>query len=218
MALNALGIEVPADSDDFAPALDMRELGASMAGRVVVPVANELERDALAATLSPSPASPLYVHRADAPASARLEWTEDGSTWRRAATSGDWQDWTLISSGMDFGGPGANSLCRYVDLGGTIAWEVRLQPTNVATASTVSFDLPVPPRLTGAQRPFAQVNYVDANGANYMGFGVSSGAENGRVVLRYLASGGEHRNFNVSTPFSWSPGDIILATGVYEAA
>lgn len=82
MALNDIGIEVPGSPDMFDPDGDMRELGGSLEGRIIVPVANTTERDALAGTITPTPAKPLYVHRADAPAFARLEWTDDGSTWR----------------------------------------------------------------------------------------------------------------------------------------
>ena len=81
MAADAFGIEVPADSDAFDPSGDMRDLASSLAGRIIVPVVNAVERDALAATLSPSAASPLYVHRADAPVASRTEWTQDGAQW-----------------------------------------------------------------------------------------------------------------------------------------
>jgi hypothetical protein len=81
MADNDLGIDVPASTDVFDPDGDMRAMGDSFAGRIIVPVANTTERDALATTLSPSSSEPLYVHRADAPAPQRLEWTEDGTTW-----------------------------------------------------------------------------------------------------------------------------------------
>lgn len=82
MTLNALGIEVPAGGDEFDPQGDMVAMGASFGGRIVVPVANTTARAALAATLSPTPAVPLYVHRADAEPGQELEVTTDGTTWR----------------------------------------------------------------------------------------------------------------------------------------
>lgn len=83
MALNDIGLEVPAGTDMFDPDGDMRALGISLMGRVIIPVANTAEKDALATLLNPTPANPLYVHRADAPVFARLEWTDDGgTTWR----------------------------------------------------------------------------------------------------------------------------------------
>lgn len=88
MALNNLGLTVPAATDPFDPQGDMVKLADSLAGNVVVPVANVTERDALVATLAPSVNNPLYVHRADAPASARLEYTDNGTTWHLANPSG----------------------------------------------------------------------------------------------------------------------------------
>lgn len=87
MALNDLGVEVPASTDAFDPDGDMRELGGSLEGRIIVPVANTTARDALATTLSPSATEPLFVWRADANIGSRLEWTEDGSTWQAGETS-----------------------------------------------------------------------------------------------------------------------------------
>lgn len=70
MTKNALGVEVPAQVDAFDPATDMAELGISLAGRVVVPVANATARDALATALSAAghPASltePIFAYRSD---------------------------------------------------------------------------------------------------------------------------------------------------------
>ena len=47
MAADAFGIEVPADSDAFDPSGDMRDMGASLHVRTVVPVVNATARDAL---------------------------------------------------------------------------------------------------------------------------------------------------------------------------
>ncbi|WP_087507935.1 hypothetical protein [Cellulomonas iranensis] len=81
MARNTIGVEVPAGTDAFDPQGDMVELGGSLAGRVVVPVTNVADRAQVAAALSPTPATPLYVHRADAPVGLELERTIDGTTW-----------------------------------------------------------------------------------------------------------------------------------------
>lgn len=47
----------------------------------IFPVANVAARTALAASSSPSPATPLFVFRADAPSGSQLEYTTDGTTW-----------------------------------------------------------------------------------------------------------------------------------------
>jgi hypothetical protein len=81
MATTPTGLDVPAGIDPFDPDGDIRDLAASLEGRIFVPVPNITARDALAAALSPTPAEPLYVDRADAPAGAKLERTTDGVTW-----------------------------------------------------------------------------------------------------------------------------------------
>lgn len=65
MTKNALGVEVPAGSDAFDPQGDMVELGASLAGRLVVPVANATARDALLAAVGATSDVPLLAWRSD---------------------------------------------------------------------------------------------------------------------------------------------------------
>ncbi|EYR64278.1 hypothetical protein N866_13600 [Actinotalea ferrariae CF5-4] len=60
----------------------------SMSIRDVIPVANTTERaqlvsDLTAAGAAPSTTNPVSVYRADAPAGARVEWTDDDTTWSR---------------------------------------------------------------------------------------------------------------------------------------
>lgn len=81
MATNDLGVVVPSVGDAFDPQGDMTALAASLAGQITVLVANTTERDALAATLSPTTSTPLSVFRADAPAGRQYEYTTDGITW-----------------------------------------------------------------------------------------------------------------------------------------
>jgi hypothetical protein len=87
VATNDLGLYHPTGGDEFAPHLDIEAAVDSLAGRIVVPVPNTTVRDALAASVSPSASEPLYVHRADAPAGARTEVTENGTTWRTVGAS-----------------------------------------------------------------------------------------------------------------------------------
>lgn len=78
------GLTVPQASDAYQPDADIRTLADSLAGKVIVPVANEAERAALVASLTwtPSPSRPLYVHRADAGTGLELEVTTSGTVWR----------------------------------------------------------------------------------------------------------------------------------------
>ncbi|GAA3218230.1 hypothetical protein ACFP63_08615 [Oerskovia jenensis] len=81
MATTPTGLDVPAGTDPFDPDGDLRALGASLEGRIIVPVPNKTARDALAATLNPTASEPLYAHRTDGGSSGALERTVDGTTW-----------------------------------------------------------------------------------------------------------------------------------------
>lgn len=72
MAKNSLGIEVPGGGDAFDPQGDMVELGASLAGRVVVPVANATAAAALLTAVGATPGQPLFIWQADLPPSHAL--------------------------------------------------------------------------------------------------------------------------------------------------
>lgn len=78
-------IFAPTASDLFAPHMHMQQLADSITA--VVPVASLTERAAVLTRMvnegkAPSADNPLIVYRGDAPASARLEITDDGSTWQ----------------------------------------------------------------------------------------------------------------------------------------
>ncbi|MFF2621308.1 hypothetical protein [Oerskovia jenensis] len=81
MATTPTGLDVPAGTDPFDPDGDLRALGASLAGRIIVPVPNKTAREALAAAVTPTASEPLYVHRTDGGPSGALERTIDGTTW-----------------------------------------------------------------------------------------------------------------------------------------
>lgn len=108
------GLTVPQASDAYQPDADIRTLADSLAGKVIIPVANETERSALVAALgwTPTPARPLYVHRVDSEFGEQAEVTTDGTTWRRLVTTAlpnsptAWQQVTIYGAGClpgDFG-------------------------------------------------------------------------------------------------------------------
>lgn len=78
------GIRVPTGTDSYDLTNDLRKMMES--AFTIVPVANTAERGALVAELvaagrGPTAARPLYVDRADATPTARLEVTYSGSAW-----------------------------------------------------------------------------------------------------------------------------------------
>lgn len=86
MAFNWRRIFFPTASDLFAPHLHMQQLADSITS--VVPVANRTERTAVVDRMvsegkPPTAANPLIVYRADAPVGDRIEYSDNGTTWRR---------------------------------------------------------------------------------------------------------------------------------------
>lgn len=90
MATTASGVTIPGSSPTTTAATPIQDhwnnLGKSLNGRVVVPVASVTARAALVAALTAegytiSAANPLYVHRADATPGSELEVTINGTTF-----------------------------------------------------------------------------------------------------------------------------------------
>lgn len=206
MSKNALGIEVPAGSDSFDPQGDMVEMGASFAGRVVVPVANAADRDTLLAAVGATPDVPLLVWRNDT-RQVEVSW---GSGFFRAtdspravlkygapadkqipATAGATLD--LIAAGDPGGIPALTPA-----VGGLYYWTVSLQfAASTGSASAVN----VVPVFDGAAEPTAS------------GFLLHSGLGAGAQQLRawtmtypvWLTPGAPH-TFNARVVFSGGGG------------
>ena len=91
MASTASGVTIPGADPTLAPADPIEDLwndlGKSLNGKLVVPVASITARAALVIDLvlegySPSTAHPIYTTRADATPGCELEVTTDGTTWK----------------------------------------------------------------------------------------------------------------------------------------
>lgn len=92
MVSTATGVHAPIPDDPFDPQGDDYAQAISLAGRVIIPVANATERAAVGGSLiaqgtAPSAARPFFVFRADAPAGLQLEYTTNGTLWYSQAAS-----------------------------------------------------------------------------------------------------------------------------------
>ena len=92
MATTASGVTIPGSSPTTTAATPIQDhwnnLGLSLNGRVVVPVASVTARAALVSALAaegytPSTSKPIFVFRADATPGFQTEVTTDGSTFTR---------------------------------------------------------------------------------------------------------------------------------------
>ena len=102
------GITVPAGTDLYNLAPDLKTLAES--ATVIVPVASEVARDAVAAATTPSATNPLYVHRADAAVGSELEVSEDGTNWAALVTSTDVTASLSLAAGSFISAGGWNAI------------------------------------------------------------------------------------------------------------
>lgn len=79
MATDAVGITVPAGSDEFDPQGDMVDMAASMWGMLVIPVANTTDRATKGASLDAAGVTACIFNRADATDGLNLELCLDTS-------------------------------------------------------------------------------------------------------------------------------------------
>jgi hypothetical protein len=130
MASTASGVTIPGTDPSSTPATPIQDhwnnLGKSLNGRIVVPVASTTARAALVAALAaegftPSAANPLYDHRSDATAGNELEVTTDGATWRTIPTLADtgWVAPALLNSWSNFS-PGSYDVAAYRRINGIV--------------------------------------------------------------------------------------------------
>jgi len=96
MATTASGLTIPGTSPTTTEATPIQDhwnnLGTSLNGRIIVPVADVTARAALVVALTAegytiSASNPLYTHRADATVGSELEVTVNGTSWKAANTS-----------------------------------------------------------------------------------------------------------------------------------
>ena len=121
MATTASGITIPGSSPTTTAATPIQDhwnnLGKSLNGRVVVPVASITARAALVVALAAegytiSASNPLYTHRADAPVGSELEVTVDGTTWRTVPSTDPWITYTATRTGFAVGGGTTSTIWR----------------------------------------------------------------------------------------------------------
>lgn len=111
MATTPEGVYYPVPTDAYDPPGDIQKEAESLGGRIIVPVANTTERNALAATVNPSPSKPLYVHRQNIAAGSKTEYTEDGSRWVGVGEQPAWDltlNTTLNAPSGDWVAPSSN--------------------------------------------------------------------------------------------------------------
>lgn len=219
MALNPAGIEVPASTDVFDPDGDMRDMGTSLAPRVVVTVANVAARTAYASSRTPSASSPLLVYRANAPVGRKHEISEDGTNWRTLESVTEWTDWSPTFSAAVEGEVVLEAKYRIV--GKQVEGRLMMYLTNVSGGAfeVNSSSLPVAPALSAGVSNLlraigsAVVNDPASITATVYGGSAVMNQDNGQIYVAGHA--GVWRN---TSPLTWKLGVRLTMQFTYPIA
>jgi hypothetical protein len=143
MATTASGVTIPGSSPTTTAATPLQDhfnnLGKSLNGRIIVPVANVAGRASLITALAaegytPSTSRPVYVERADAEDGAQIEYTTNGTDWWTLyAGSSAWTS-IALDSGLATAATYPDPAWR-LERGGT---QVRLLGTRITYSPTVN--------------------------------------------------------------------------------
>ena len=138
-----------------------------------------------------------------------------GSSWA-------WQSWTPTLTNLS---GGTLNYAKYIQIGKTVFFRFKYTLAGAGVAGAVSITLPVTAISQNgtdgdSTEPLADVNYRDMGTATYGGGGTLLVSQTTLNLFVWSASGSYTARANLSStvPFNWASGDIIMATGVYEAA
>jgi hypothetical protein len=214
--LTAGGIVYPIGGDEFDPAGDMQEQAESIDPRLIYPVANLTERAALAAALAPTASRPLYVHRADAPARAKLERTENGTAWT-THFSGTRSTYTPTVAGF---GSGFVATGRYTLNGQVCTGSALVDVSAQGVTGEITIGLPFAADTTDPTRPgIATVGtafgFTDLS-VRWTGTAVLVGTQT--VVINQSGTTNANSRWGVGVPANWTSSGFAHIEFSYEIA
>ena len=222
MATTASGVTIPGPSPTTTAATPIQDhwnnLGKSLNGRIVVPVASVTARAALVAALTAegytiSASHPLYTHRADATVGTELEVTVNGTSWRTVTSTDSWTDYTPTWTNLTVGN--GSLVARHTQVGKTVHAMIDLTLGSTTEISgSVYVSLPVTPASTypATNVLLGSVGFYDADPSAWrVGGAFRSGA-----TVRLIAADGT--SLSATTPFALGDGGIISVNLAYEAA
>jgi hypothetical protein len=188
MPTTANGVYYPDSATNITPLETVFSTMASsidniLAGDVQIHrVANTTARNALAASLTPTAANPVFVWRADAPNGQELEYTKNGTTWYYVNTSEDDTGWVAITPAGGFTATGA----ALRKIGNTVY--ARGYVSGTIPANTTTNVGPVPSGM------------IPAGGLDWTISAVGQG--NGAIIRAGVSGGGQIQVFSTVTTSS----------------
>ena len=162
---DANGIYMYSDTDPLVPFASLLNTGqasvsakfASVDAGLIHYVANTTERDNLAATFNPSTSKPLFVYRANAAPSARVEYSTGGGTWQAlggypaAETFSTQGAMTVTSTSFaPLSNPAAPTLSITLPAPALVRWEAGFWMAKVGPATDIRCGLGIVGATTNA--------------------------------------------------------------------
>lgn len=140
-----------------------------------------------------------------------------------AGTSWAWQSWTPTFANITVGN--GTLSCSYVQIGKTIYFRISLTlgtTSSIGTSPTATLPVTAIASIGGGV-PFGPSSHFDTSASQFFSGYVKTNTTTTMTFLLHVVVGGAAtyiRNDGVTatTPFTWATGDILSASGMYEAA
>jgi hypothetical protein len=219
MPLDTRGHEVPPATGVPPARKALTDLSLSV--NDIIYVANATERAQKIATLTaagfgPTPQRPVVVYRGDAPTGAKLEVTENGSTWS-TVFSGAAGTYTPTVSGF---GSGFAATGRYTRIGPLVVGRAFVDVSTQGVTGEISISLPFAtdtndPMRLGITPVGAAFGFTDG-GIRWTGVVVPTGAQT--VVVSRDGTTNANSRWGVGVPANWTSSGFVGIEFTYEAA
>lgn len=137
--------------------------------------------------------------------------------WQDVMPLGAWQTWVPTWTNFTVGG--GTVTARYVRMGRTILYSLRVILSGSTMGSDPRFSLPVTSFGYSATAPIGTADYLDTGTVDVQGLVWASSTTTGRLIV-YGTAGTYPASIVLAAgvPFTWANGDEINVTGAYEAA
>lgn len=130
----------------------------------------------------------------------------------------DWTSWnTYTLTNVNLGSTGTKT-GRYIKIGTFVAfWTISLfGGTGISVTAPVSMSLPF--SASNNQTGMWEMSFLDSGVNWFTGQGIYDGGALTVYAIGTNTNYAQVANLSATVPFTWSAGDTILVSGIYEAA
>lgn len=168
------------------------------------------------ATSGTRPATPYYgqiVYETD---TDTITARSAAGAWQTAVPLGAWTTWTPTLTNLTLGN--GTLVAKYCRIGRAIHWRFKftLGSTSAVGSFPQTFTLPVAAHAdySAVDVVIGLANFADTGTAGYVAMVVATATGTGL----FIKAASPNSAISATVPFTWTTGDIISATGTYEAA